>query len=81
MIETSIAGIPCLIRVDDYQVVKPWPGPASTAPSSDDYHGYVEIDYTVCDRRGRPAPWLEDKMTDLEREKIEGDIVGEIRGG
>jgi len=79
MIETRIAGIPCLIRVDSCRYFKPLP--ALTAPSTEDCQGGAEVEFTVCDRRGRPAPWLEDKMVDREREKIEGDIVGEIRGG
>ncbi len=77
MIEARIAGIPCLIRVDTCTVVKPWKGPASTAPSDLDYRGYTEIEFTVCDRNGRPAPWLECKMTDQDRIDIEEKILAD----
>jgi hypothetical protein len=35
-----------------------------------DYYGYTEFDYTVCDRRGRPAPWLEKKLTRADEARI-----------
>lgn len=71
-IETRVAGIPCIIGVIEYE---------STAGSYDynaasdwDYHGYTECDFEVCDRRGRPAPWLAKKLTS----KIEAAIEQEI---
>lgn len=30
--------------------------------------------WTVCDRRGRPAPWLTKKLTDRESDRINGEI-------
>ena len=55
-----IAGIPCVIRVDSFYRQAP---DYNTWDSDLDYHGYVEAEYTICDRRGRPAPWLERKRT------------------
>lgn len=46
-IETRIAGIPCIIAVTEY----------------DDEDSSISLDYVVCDRRGRPAPWLACKLT------------------
>jgi hypothetical protein len=72
---TQIAGIPCTVEVTRHVVVKPWGGSPHTCPSSDDYYGYSEVEFEVCDRRGRPAPWLERKMTEDDVRRIEGEIL------
>lgn len=64
--DTRIAGIPCTIRVA-YASVTP---PNSRADSDWDYYGYTDFDYEVCDRRGRPAPWLAKKMTPADEARI-----------
>ena len=69
--DSKVAGIPCQIRVDEYTVVPPWRGSASTCPSSD------EIVYTVLDRRGREAMWLERKKTADMHEQILEEIRGQ----
>jgi hypothetical protein len=72
-IETRVAGIPCTARVDYVNVVK---GSYSYNAASDhDYHGYSEIDWELCDRRGRPAPWLAKKLTDADIGRIENEIL------
>lgn len=68
MIEARISGIPCLID-PTYVFTQKALGPS--CDSDQDCYGYSEIEFTVCDRRGRPAPWLEKKMTKKEEEKIE----------
>lgn len=73
-IETRIAGIPCLIEVTHYHRVAPWKGSAYSCPSDVDWYGYEEIDWQVCDQRGRPAAWLEKKMTPEDAERIEGEV-------
>lgn len=61
-LEHRICGIPCIIEVTHFSSVK---GSFSyDAPSDMDYHGYTECEYEVLDRRGRPAPWLQKKVTD-----------------
>jgi hypothetical protein len=71
--ETRIAGIPCKVRVDSCVIQK---GSYSyNAPSDWDYYGYQEIEFTVCDRRGREAPWLSRKMTDKDIARIEQEII------
>ena len=71
-IETRVAGIPCVIGVVEYISVA---GSYCQSADSDwDYHGYSESDWVVCDRRGRPAPWLAKKLTS----KIEAQIEREI---
>lgn len=73
-IETTIAGIPCVVKVVDF--VRVHGSYSYDAPSDLDYSGYVSMDYEVCDRRGRPAPWLERKLTPKERARIEEEITG-----
>lgn len=75
MMETQIAGIPCQVDVDTLLIVPPWKGSAQTAPSDLDYYGYTEIEYTVYDRKGYKAAWLENKMTQEDIERIEQEII------
>jgi hypothetical protein len=72
-IETRVAGIPCLIGVVEYFSVA---GSYSQNAASDwDYYGYTESDWEVCDRRGRPAPWLARKLTDKITREIDSEIA------
>ena len=72
-IETRVAGIPCIVGVTHFESVR---GSFSYHAASDmDYHGYTESEWVVCDRRGRPAPWLERKLTSKETSRIESEIV------
>jgi len=72
-IETRVAGIPCIVGVIEFESVA---GSYSYHAASDwDYHGYTETDWEVCDRRGRPAPWLAKKLTDKESKRIESEIA------
>lgn len=70
MLEATIQGIPCLIEVTEYSVTPPWKGSVAECPSEMDFYGYDEIEYTVRDRRGYLAPWLERKITDEDNEAI-----------
>lgn len=65
-IETTVAGIRCIVGVTEYTAGD------SRADSSDDYYGYSE--WRVCDRKGRPAPWLEGKLTRADQARIESEI-------
>jgi hypothetical protein len=72
-IATRAAGIPCLIGVTTFRRVR---GHRSfNAPSDLDYYGYVEVEWEVLDRKGRPAPWLDRKLTDRDRADIESEII------
>lgn len=75
LMEARIAGIPCLVRILHCSVVESDPG----ADNPDDYYGYTEMDWEVCDRRGRRAPWLERKMTQQDAAEIETQIMGYMR--
>lgn len=68
---TTIAGIRCEVEVLHIFVKKPDPG----ADNPDDFHGWREVEFNVCDKRGRPAPWLETLMTDAEKRRIEDEIL------
>ena len=66
-------GIPCLIGVTHYDSVS---GSYSrNAPSDMDYYGYSESEWTVLDQRGRPAPWLDRKLTAKDCQDIEATIT------
>lgn len=72
-IESRVAGIPCLIGVTHFESVR---GSYSYNAASDmDYYGYSESEWDVLDRRGRPAAWLERKLTDDDRQRIEQEIA------
>lgn len=69
MIEARIQGIPCLIDVTHYAANLP--GRYSGPPESCYPDDPEEIDFTVCDQCGCPAPWLERKLTVRDRQEIE----------
>lgn len=69
--ESNIQGIPCLIEITEYLKVK---GDPTTWASDWDFYGYTESEWNVRDRRGYRAAWLENKLTDADRERIEIEI-------
>ena len=71
-IESTIAGIPCRIGVKEFLNMRG--SHSHNAPSDLDYYGYIESEWDVLDRNGRPAAWLERKLTDADRERIERKI-------
>jgi hypothetical protein len=77
-ISTRVAGIPCIARVTHFYRQRPWRGCASTCPSDMDWYGYTECEFDILDRRGRPAPWLERKATDADRERITEEIENQL---
>jgi len=75
VIETRVAGIPCLIDVE-HVFVQPPLGPM--CDSDWDANGYTDLEYTVCDRRGRPAPWLARKLTPDDTCRIEDEVLAHL---
>jgi len=71
IIESTVAGIPCLIQIDRCLVVKP----NHRADNDWDYFGYTEISFNVLDRKGRLAPWLTRKITADDTSRIETQIL------
>lgn len=74
-IESRIDGIPCLIDTGYIHVTKGTYSLQAETPS--EYYGECEIEFAVLDRRGRPAPWLERKLTDDIISDIETQILKE----
>lgn len=72
---TTICGIPCQVEVTHFSAAIQGKINAEVdycyAPED------AEIEYQVLDRRGRPAPWLERKLTDAERGRIETELLRE----
>lgn len=70
--ETTCCGIPCIIRVlswDDYRPAYLGGAPENCYPAEGGCG-----DWEILDRKGRPAPWLEIKMTDKERIRIDEEV-------
>ena len=71
---TTVAGIPCLItdiHISGHYI------PARINCEADYSHDaeWPEIEFTVADRRGRPAPWLERKLSLADITRIESEIL------
>ena len=65
---TRISGIPCQVEVTrfyKYRAATIWGHPDGWAPAEPE-----EISFQVLDRRGRAAPWLEEKLTEDDRKRI-----------
>ena len=78
-IEARVAGIPCIIGVIDWEAYVPafTSGPPDRCYPSEGGCG----SWDVLDRRGRPAPWLERKLTDSDRDRIEQEVFDHMEGG
>ena len=73
IIPYNLKGIPCQIRIDTCAVYSGSYNPE--APSDLDFYGYSEIEFTILDRKGYPAAWLERKLNEIEEEKIQLEIL------
>jgi hypothetical protein len=77
-IETTIAGIPCIVAVTDYEAYTPAyvSGPPENCyPSEGGYGGYE-----VLDRKGYRAQWLERKITSRIENSIQDEIFNHFEG-
>jgi len=63
-IDSRVCGIPCRIGVISY----------ISEPQTWDDPGCEDFEYEILDSRGRPAPWLERKMSDKDRLAVEEEI-------
>lgn len=73
---SRVAGIPCLIHVEWVEQVAG--SFHHDAPSDLDYTGYTESVWSVRDRRGYPAPWLEKKLTPKDENRIESEVGAHV---
>lgn len=76
-INTRVAGIPALARVTYAHYTRPDP---TTWASDWDYYGGWELNWEICDSRGRSAPWLERKATDDDCQRIEAELIEQLQG-
>ena len=67
--ETRVCGIPCIVRVTSWEAYVPAQvsGPPEYCYPAEGGCG----DWEILDSRGRPAPWLEKKMTGAERQEVD----------
>lgn len=71
--KTHIDGIPCTVA---YTVRGKYvPAKIHAPPEFCHEAEYPEVEFTVCDRNGRPAPWLEKKMSYADQQRIEAEIL------
>lgn len=71
-VEVRVGGIPCLARVTHFHKVE---GSYNYNAVSDmDYYGYTESEWSLHDRRGRRAEWLDKKLKPKDVEHIEAEI-------
>lgn len=78
-IATRLCGIPCMVNVTRFREVAG--NYSCVAEDPDEYYGWRELDYVICDQRGRPAPWLEKRASRSDIEELEADIVQRMREG
>lgn len=74
---TRISGIPCQVEVTHfykYRHANFRGTPDRWTPPEPE-----EISFQVLDRRGRPAPWLEEKLTEDDRVRIERELSEYIK--
>lgn len=73
--ETRIAGIPCICHVTHYTPVIPG---RFSGPPEDCYPDEGgEFEFEVLDRNGRPAPWLERKLTSEDEDRLYQEFISE----
>lgn len=74
MIDTYICGIPCKVQLEHYypgaDMVITGPGFGDCEPPEP-----TEVDFTVYDRKGYRARWLENKLTDSECDRIDEELI------
>ena len=68
--ETTAKGIPCKVEITHYY--KGWRGSLEEPPEE------PEVEFRVCDRRGRHAPWLEKKLNGRDWANLETEAFEKI---
>jgi hypothetical protein len=74
--ESRVCGIPCIIRVKYWEVY--FPAQVSGPPERCYPEEGGEGDWEILDRRGRPAPWLERKMTPNDHDRLDREIFNHM---
>ncbi len=74
--DTRVCGIPCIVRVTYWEAYLP--AKVSGPPESCYPAEGGEGDWEILDTRGRPAPWLERKMTDRDRNLLSEEVFNHM---
>ena len=74
--ESTCCGIPCIIRVTYWEAYLPAIIRADPGDSHPAEGGCGE--WEILDRKGKPAPWLEKKLTDKERVRIDEEVFNHM---
>jgi hypothetical protein len=77
-IKVYVQGIPCLASVTHFKKQPAFSGPANACESDEDYFGFIECEFEILDRNGRPAAWLVRKLTDRDVKSIERAIASSM---
>jgi hypothetical protein len=75
---SRVAGIPCLIEITHYA-----PGTAAYQRGHPDEwmpEEPAELEFQVCDQRGRLAPWLQRKLTAVDEDRITEQAYRKVAG-
>ena len=67
ILDTTIGGVPCRIRYQEFPAIRG--RRESGVPMEPDMPAGFEIT-AVLDKDGKPAPWLENKLTREEEDRI-----------
>ena len=73
--ETRICGIPCVVELTNYTYTKA--NPRADNPN-DYYGGFDDVEYKVLTTKGKPAAWLERKITKKEHDEIVSQLIDEL---
>ena len=72
--QTRVAGIPAMIEITSFSPYRCFKRGHIDRWLPDEL---PEIEFMILDRRGRPAPWLEKKLSPAERRRIEGELIAQ----
>lgn len=72
---TYICGIPCGVVIDSYYYQAPSMKCAALCDTPDEYYGSEEFEWHLVDRKGYYARWLENKMSDSDKQDLEVEII------
>lgn len=74
--ESHVGGIPCIIAITSFYRGSPARHSGPLAGPEE----HPEADWCVLDRRGYRAEWLERKLTDADRQRIDEEAVEFMQG-
>ena len=76
ILDTHICGIPCRVKVTGAEAGTP--GVIHADPTLSSEREPDEISFEVLDRRSRPAPWLQNKLTTMDDLRIQDEIYAAL---